>query len=201
MTGQQVHAAFAGPQAISFAILFQQPCSGLLEPRHNLAIDDGAAILCRNNAPLFRLAFQLLAARRSVSVTGSEIGPKIVNIMRRLVDEDTARPALLSAIEIWRAEKLAKSSTSANDIADCMKVFADFGQTAGEAVNYAEHLFKQSGSIRLLTGHKAKGLEWNKVYFLDEWLIGDNEQEQNLKYVIATRAKQSLFYIQSKDIR
>jgi hypothetical protein len=165
------------------------------------SIGEGAAIICRNNAPLFRLAFELLAHKRSVSVAGSDIGPRITGIMRKLGGEDLSRGSLLSSIEDWRTERLAKSSTTANDIADCMKVFANFGATLGQAIAYVEHLFQQKGTIRLLTGHKAKGLEWGTVYHLDPWLIGDAEQELNLRYVIGTRAKQELYEINSKDIR
>jgi superfamily I DNA/RNA helicase len=82
-----------------------------------------------------------------------------------------------------------------------MKVFATFGATLGQAVSYAEHMFAQQGTIRLLTGHKAKGLEWDTVYHLDPWLIGDEEQELNLRYVITTRSKDKLFEVNSKDIR
>jgi ATP-dependent exoDNAse (exonuclease V) beta subunit len=82
-----------------------------------------------------------------------------------------------------------------------MRVFATFGETLDQAIAYAEHLFKQQGSIRLLTGHKAKGLEWDIVYHLDPWLIKDNDdQELNLRYVIGTRAKQESYEIDGKRI-
>jgi len=164
------------------------------------AIPDDAAIICRNNAPLFKLALRLLRAKRSVSVAGSDLGPRVVGIMRKLGSEDMRREALFSAIQDWRAEKMEKKSTVASDIADCMIVFSSFGQTLGQAISYAEHLFKQQGTIQLLTGHKAKGLEYDTVYHLDPWLIGEEEQELNLRYVIATRAKERLFEVNSLDI-
>jgi DNA helicase IV len=40
-----------------------------------------------------------------------------------------------------------------------------------------------------MTGHGSKGLEFDHVYFLDQHLIGKEEQEPNLRYVIATRAR------------
>jgi superfamily I DNA/RNA helicase len=164
-------------------------------------IPDSSAVICRNNAPLFRLAFALLQRKRSVSVSGSEIGPKVIGIMRKLGDEHASRAQAIALIEDWRAAKAEKGSTSANDLADCMKVFASYGETLGQAISYAEHLFAQKGSIQLLTGHKSKGLEWDIVYHLDPWLIGEEEQELNLRYVIGTRSKQELYEINSKDIR
>jgi hypothetical protein len=162
---------------------------------------DNSAIICRNNAPLFRLALRLLGAGRSVRVHGSDMGPKVAGIMRKLGPEDMSQDSTLSAIEDWEGERLEAGSKTSKDIADCMRVFAHYGPTLKHALAYIEHLFEQKGAIDLLTGHKAKGLEWDRVYFLDEWMIGPEEQEMNLRYVIMTRAKNELFLINSRDIR
>jgi superfamily I DNA/RNA helicase len=71
-----------------------------------------------------------------------------------------------------------------------------------EATGYAEFLFKQRGAITLTTGHKAKGLEWDKVYHLDPFLIRTDkeEQEKNLSYVVTTRSANELVEFESKDI-
>jgi DNA helicase-2/ATP-dependent DNA helicase PcrA len=171
-----------------------------LEPNN---IPDGATILCRNNAPLFRCAFHLLAERRSVAVSGSEIGPKLIGILRKIGSDADTQADLLTKIEGWRDEKLQKSQAPAtiNDMADCLRIFASFGATMAQAVAYAEHLFAQRGAIKMMTGHKAKGGEWDQVYHLDPWLIGDDEQELNLRYVISTRAKEALYEIDSQNIR
>ena len=176
---------------------------GHVERLGDLAINtipDGAAIISRNNAPLFRLAMVLLSNKRSVSVAGSDIGPKIVALMRKLGPESMSKASVLSAITDWLVERLAKDSTTAEDMAACMKVFAEFGSTLGQAISYAEHLFSQRGSIRLLTGHKAKGLEFDCVYHLDPTLIGMEEQELNLRYVIQTRSRDRYYEVHSKDI-
>lgn len=175
----------------------------ILPSLHASDIPDGAAIICRNNAPLFRCAFHLLSAKRSVQVSGSEIGPKLIRIMSRLDDASASQAKVLGRIEEWKKQKLSNSNASATvlDMVECMKVFTGFGATLGQAVAYAEHLFKQQGTIRLMTGHKAKGLEFSTVYHLDPWLIGDDDQELNLRYVIQTRSSDRYFEIDSKDIR
>lgn len=160
-----------------------------------------ATIICRNNAPLFALAFALIGVGRSVSIIGSDLGPKIVGIMRRLGDESLSRNGLISAIDDWLDDKLAKESTSAQDLADCMKVFANHGSSLAQAIAFAEHLFAQKGQIKLMTGHKSKGLEFDTVYHLDPFLLDNNEQDKNLRYVISTRSKNRLFEINSTDIR
>lgn len=164
-------------------------------------IGDGATILCRNNAPLFKCAMQLLSTGRSVQVVGSEIGPKLIGIMRKLCDENSSKETTIAAIDLWLEERSAKGSKTAKDLADCMKVFAEHGNDLGQAIHYAEHLFAQQGKIQLMTGHKSKGLEFDTVYHLDPWLLSEDEQDLNLRYVISTRSKDRLFEIESRNIR
>jgi superfamily I DNA/RNA helicase len=164
------------------------------------AFADDSAIICRNNAPLFSLALRLLASGRAVNVSGSDVGYRVVGIMRKLGSLEITQQQLLFAIEDWRNEKLAKQSTSANDLADCMCVFAKRGENLGQAIAYAEDLFAQHGPLSLLTGHKSKGLEWRVVYHLDPFLIREDEQDLNLRYVIQTRALEEYYEIETKEI-
>lgn len=165
------------------------------------SMPDNATVICRNNAPALRCAFGLLSSGRSVSIAGSDIGPKLIAMMKKLGDGNLSKSTVLGLIDDWEAEKLAKESITASDMAACMRIFANHGNTLDTAISYAEHLFAQKGSIRLLTGHKAKGLEFDTVYFLDPHLCGDGEQDLNLRYVIQTRSKDRLFEIDSRDIR
>lgn len=202
--------SFRCPQAIVEAARWRVPhfkwskAGGHYEVLDQLsaeAIPDSATFLCRNNAPLFRLAMQLLSAGRSVSVAGSDIGPKLIGIMRKLGPEDYSRQRVLAAIAEWEAERVAKESKTAKDLADCMRVFAGHGSSLGQAIAYAEHLFKQDGTIRLSTGHKAKGLEWAQVFHLDPWLCREDEQDKNLRYVITTRSMDQAWEVDSGAIK
>lgn len=163
---------------------------------------DNSTILCRNNAPLLACAFHLLAAGHSISVAGSDIGPRLIGQMKKLGDGSMNRPSMLAAIADWEAEKLAKESKSAPDMAACMRIFANQGSNLDQAIAYADHLFKQQGSIYLSTIHKAKGLEWEHVYFLDPWLVrkAPGEQDKNLDYVASTRSSNTLIELDSERI-
>lgn len=163
-------------------------------------IPDNATFICRLNAPLFSLAFRMLANGHSVSVAGSEIGPRLIAIMRKLGSEDMTRPQTIERINEWEAEKLENESKTASDMAECMRIFARHGTSLGQAMVYAEHLFQQQGSIHLMTGHKAKGLEFPNVYHLDPYLCGDGLQDRNLRYVISTRSSDQLTEIDSSRI-
>lgn len=174
------------------------------------SIPDGAAIICRNNAPLFKCALQLLALGRGVKLVGTDLGPSLVRTMKKLGDERMTRDETLCAIDRWEAEtaRKRKNKGAVADKADCLRVFAEFGETLSAAIAYAEHLFSAGGQIQLLSGHKAKGLEWDTVYHLNpflvpsKWAIGEEEKEQeyNCKYVIETRAKATLYKVDLKRL-
>lgn len=174
------------------------------------SIPDGAAIICRNNAPLFRLALNLLGAGRGVHLVGTDLGPSLIKTLDRLGPPSLTQEETHAAIDTWLTTKLAKTRNpaAAVDKAECLKVFAEFAPTLGGAITYARHLFSGKGAIQLLSGHKAKGLEWDVVYHLDPWRIPspyatspeELEQEENLRYVIITRAKEKFFLISSDNI-
>lgn len=172
-------------------------------------IPESAAIICRNNAPLFACALRLISAGRGVQLVGSDLGPSLVKTLKRLGPENMEQADVYKAIDRWEVERLAKAKAkgAVHDKAECLRVFAGFGTTLRRAIDYAEHLFKSGGPIQLLSGHKAKGLEWNTVYHLDPWRIPSQfadgeealEQERNVQYVITTRAKESLYHVNLKE--
>lgn len=169
-------------------------------------IPDNAAIICRNNAPLMSCALRLLQARRGVHLVGTDLGPQLVKALKKLSpDQNMKQKGVLDAINLWEADKLRKARNAGviADKAECLRVFAGFGPTLGAAIAYCEHIFAAKGPIQLLSGHKAKGLEWSTVYHLDPHRIPSPwskegeayEQEMNVKYVIETRAKESLYFV------
>lgn len=211
MVPHTISQSFRCPEAIVQAARWRVPDYKAMKPggRYEILqrllpsqIPDGAAIICRNNAPLLKAAFRLLASERSVQVVGSDIGPRIIKVMSKLGHEDISQAALLDEIQEWRLAKLAITNTPGfvEDMAACMTVLAGYGKTLGQAIAYADYIFKTQGTIKLLTGHKAKGLEWDTVYFLEPNLIGEHEQDLNLRYVIQTRAKEACFEINMENI-
>lgn len=163
-------------------------------------VPDNAVFICRLNAPLFSLAFKLLSVGRGVRIVGSDIGAGLIKIMRKFGDDNLSRYGVLDAIDEWLAVKLSRESKTAEDSAECMRVFARHGANLGQAISYAEHLFKAHGPIQLLTGHKSKGLEFSTVYHLDPHVIGNSPQDRNIKYVIQTRSSSHYYEIDSNSI-
>jgi len=176
-------------------------------------IPDGSAIVCRNNAPLLKCALTLLKFSRGVRLIGTDLGPGLIRTMKKLGDESLTREQVFHAINRWEAETMAKRKNKEGvaDKADCLRVFGEFGETLGAAIAYAEHLFSTAGPIQLMSGHKAKGLEFDTVYHLNPFLVPSKwarerggeglEQEYNLKYVIETRAKRVLYKVDLESLR
>lgn len=210
MTPMDLSISFRCPQAVVEAARWRVPhfkwrkAGGHVNTLDQLEVNnipEHATFLCRNNAPLFKLGLQLLSHGRSVTIQGSDIGPRLVAIMRKLGDENLSRSDSLGAIDDWLDDKLSRESTTAQDLAECMRVFVNMTESLGTAIKYVEHLFAQRGTLQLLTIHKAKGLEWDTVFHLDPWLCRETEQDMNLRYVATTRSADTLYHIDSHDIR
>lgn len=166
------------------------------------SLPEAAAILCRNNAPLFSTAIRLLLQGRPCEIGGNDVVKGITRVMRKFGGSDLRQVDVLDRIELWQEEQFAKHKKYAHngiaDRAECMRIFARQGDTLGDALAYAQHLVQLHSPLKLLTGHKAKGLEFDHVFILDVELIGKEDQEPNLRYVMDTRAKDTLTYIESK---
>lgn len=168
-------------------------------------IPQSASIICRNNAPLFGMAIKLLKNGRYPQIIGNDIGKYLVKVMTKF-SKNTKMPReeVLAAIQAWETEKAkkARNPEKVYDQGACLRIFAQQGETLGDAIAYANHLFSSQGPIQLMTGHKSKGLEFDIVFFLDQHLIrtdaDESGQEKNLRYVIQTRAKQQLIYVDSE---
>jgi DNA helicase II / ATP-dependent DNA helicase PcrA len=175
------------------------------------AVPDSAAIICRNNAPLFKCALRLLKSGRSIKLVGMDIGPGLVRVMKKIGPSSSTLTQTESMLETWfHAElKRAKNPDIVYDKYECLQVLClnPNARNLGEAITLAQDLFKREGAIQLLSGHKAKGLEWNTVFHLDSWRIPSKwakegteawEQEMNVRYVIETRFKKEMFFIDSE---
>ena len=176
------------------------------------------AVLCRNNAPLFSLAFKLLRQRIGVVMAGRDIGKGLISLTKQLAKADeTPLNALLAAVEAWkqkemelaRLNKKEEHGERVTDQAESLFAIASGAEarTAGELRSAIDLIFARSeGTVRLSSIHRSKGLEWDAVMHLDPWRIpskgatraaalGDSsglEQEWNLKYVCETRSKNVL---------
>ena len=179
----------------------------------------GDVILCRNNAPLISTCFRLIKHGKKASVLGREIGQGLIKMLDQW-DDELATDKLLgemwdyisSQAEIYRKKNRPGKAAFLIDKGECIEAVAlqlGPGSTKGQVCANINQIFSNDRApITLSTVHKAKGMEWKRVYILDSWLIGkraetaaQQQQEDNLHYVAITRSQDVLTYINSDDLR
>jgi len=178
-------------------------------------LDGTAAILCRNTKPLVSLAFELIRANIPCRVEGRDIGKGLVKLATKWKRVKTLH-GLEEAVAKWSEGQIVRAKAKGNgamaqqiaDQAATMRVITDQCRKEGKdnipaVVAHINGLFEDNvnNMLVLSTIHKSKGREWETVYWLDrkgtlpspyatqDWQLN---QEDNLCYVAATRAKSSL---------
>jgi superfamily I DNA/RNA helicase len=184
----------------------------------------GSAILCRNTMPLVGVFYKLIRAGLPAKIKGSEIGKGLISILKSKITGDTVRDVRIS-IDNWYIAEEAKAKRNncehrLGPILEQAAILGEVAKRAGDEVSGAfgvkdimlsqlSQMFTDDvPKVCLATIHKAKGLEWDTVWFLDSWLIPSRyatqdwelQQEKNLSYVAITRAKHCLNYINTKDL-
>lgn len=194
------------------------PKAADLDCNHGWSIADlprSGFILCRNNAPLMKLAFAIIKTKRPVKILGRDIGATLGNLLDRIVNkQDVPVADAMPLLNAWKDVEMAKAVDSESKLAtiydrwECLQVLleASGATTSKGAVNFIKDLFsdeKRNDMLTLSSGHKAKGLEEHWVMHLDPWRCPSKQaraaaergdpgpliQELNLKYVIETRTK------------
>lgn len=184
-------------------------------------LTDGDAVLCRLNKPNVSVAIGLLRRGRTARIEGRDLGAKLMSHARKAAPDMPPLDELLHALDSYRAHQVdilvrAEKHTSATLVEDeiealivlidrCLEQgkrrFADLDFLQQELFQDDAH---KSKCILLSSVHKAKGLEWPRVYLLgrsdympffkaeQDWEL---EQENNLIYVAVTRAKHELIEV------
>lgn len=181
-------------------------------------IPHSCAIICRNNAPLFKLAFKLMRQGRGVKMLGNDIGKALEraldNATKRLAP-NTPASTVAARVDDYFHKEIAKAKTdrkkdSLQDRWECVRAIVDNSHSLEEAKRTCHNLFENPNAVvTLSSGHKSKGLEWDNVIHLDPWRIPSKwaetdeelQQEDNLRYVIETRAKLRLILADLEDFK
>ena len=162
-------------------------------------IRDGDAIICRNNAPLFSMAIQLIRAGLNPELSSGDILAGLEAIFKKLGKSSLSSEEALLACEAHFTALATKKKNKAQlrDMRECVELFLRERPTLGEAHAFFSSIAQRAGRIKLMTGHKSKGLEFDRVWFLDRHLLRKDGQDRNLRYVIETRARHELRYVES----
>lgn len=172
----------------------------------------GGAVLCRNTQPLVKLAYRLIKGGVGAKILGRDIGAGLVTLIekfnRKTLDELQDRAEKYRDAEVEKYTKAGDDAAAGaiDDKVGSLLVLIDMmpeGSSIKDLIAQIENLFSDKvggGVVTLSTVHKAKGLEWNKVFVLKPELFPSRfatkdwqlEQEDNLLYVAYTRALREL---------
>jgi superfamily I DNA/RNA helicase len=185
-----------------------------------IAVGGEDAILCRNTAPLVETAYNMLAKGIGCRIEGREIGEGLIALAQRWKTPKTLSQ-LCTKLEEYRDREVKKwmgkdrpdRAQGVEDKCNALITIARALQSDGkngidDLVDWIRELFGDSEDrkdvVTLSTIHKAKGREWDRVFFLyrnttlpspyatKDWQM---LQEANLEYVAITRAKRELIYV------
>lgn len=167
-------------------------------------------VVCRNNAPLVTLAYQLLRKKVACKVLGRDIGSGVKTLVKKLRAKDL--PDLLARADRYLEEQRVKLTSAGKesqiegveDRVETLKAFALEARNLMDLERAIDDLFADdvTSMTTLSTIHKAKGAEAPRVVILDprrmpskaaraEW---EFQQERNLIYVAYTRAREELIF-------
>lgn len=197
---------------------------GILETIPASTIEDrcqvGDAILSRANAPLMGVCLALLRKGIPARIEGKDIGKSLLEIAKKLNARTV--PQFIEKLEKWGQKRLARYATAKNaeakiqeisDKVETLMAVADGVSSIREIESRLQTLFgdtEKDGKpvVVCSTAHKAKGLEWKRVFLLSstfnrkpkvnappvstEAALASAKEEQNIYYVAVTRAKEHL---------
>lgn len=179
------------------------------------------AILCRNSKPLITTAFLLIRNKIACRVLGRDIGQGLIRLIKKM--KAVSIPDLITKLAVYRQKEIEKARArddesriaSLEDKLATIDVFIDeagAGATIDTLIAEIDALFSDEtgGRLSLSTIHRAKGLEFDRVFILDAHILMPSkyakkawqiQEEINLAYVACTRAKRELYYIFSNSLR
>lgn len=180
----------------------------------------GDLVVCRKSAPLIQAAFRFIRAQVPVQVLGRDIGDGLKALIKKMnVRQGTPNEVdlLQAKLTNWRDREVAKllkddeeaKAESVRDKADTVLFLIDElreGHRTIEALETGiDWLFTDKGrAVIFCTGHKSKGLEARRVFWLNRsecpatWARQpwQRQQEINICYVIGTRAMAELYLME-----
>ncbi len=179
----------------------------------------GDLVVCRTTAPLIATAFKFIRAGVPVQVLGRDIGAGLKALIKRM-NAGNDVDVLEAKISKWKEREVAKTlenddEAKAESIRDKASVVCTLianlaeGQRTIEALEAGiDWLFSdKTQAVTFCTGHKSKGLEAQRVFWLNrsqcpakwarqEW---QKDQEINICYVIGTRAMSELYFMEEAE--
>lgn len=166
----------------------------------------GDSVLSRKNAPLMPLCLSLLRKGVRARIEGRDIGKQLAALAKSL--RASSVPDFISRLDKWAKRKKTRAMRNQktaeekceqiDDQVSTLLAVSEDAKSIEDIYGRLTELFQDNGdgksSVILSTVHKAKGLEWPKVFLIEETFSRrhQSEDEGNIYYVAVTRAMQHL---------
>lgn len=175
----------------------------------------GDLVVCRTTAPLIAAAFRCIRSNVPVQVLGRDIGQGLKALIKKMNARDI--DSLGEKLSAYQTREVAKAlkdddERKAEAIKDKVGTLLFLLDELKEDQRTIEMLEKgidwlfsdKDRCVTFCTGHKSKGLEADRVFWLErskcpaQWARKDwqRQQELNICYVIGTRAKSALYFME-----
>lgn len=177
------------------------------------ALRPGDLVLCRTNAPLVSVCYDLIRRNVKAVIRGRDIGTGLTTLIDKLRAGDSV-PSLLDKLREYRTKEMTKLARlgdkgtakvqSLEDRVECLVALTDGVNSVSALKNKIGRIFadfddagQPKDAVVLGSVHRTKGLESGTVYVLCPELMPhpmatkpwEQVQELNLAYVAVTRAK------------
>lgn len=165
----------------------------------------GDIVISRTNAAIARYSMRLLLQGVRCVVLGKDLSKGLI----RLVDKGghVALTDLFEELNTYASEETkrlmaAKKEAKAEELADRIEALKDLSEgltNVFELRQRIDALFgdsTNSAAVTFSTVHKAKGLEFKRVWMFETTFNVSSLEGENLYYVAATRAIDSLYLVQ-----
>jgi DNA helicase-2/ATP-dependent DNA helicase PcrA len=186
-------------------------------------VQGGDLILCRNNAPLVDAALELLRNNIAAVVVGKDLEAVLLRDATELyakgLENWQGRLEALEQTEVTRLSRVSDPELSERLIQrrlDELQVLQAVVKRAvetglknlGELTNFIKSLFaEENHPVRLMSVHRAKGLEAERVFILYPHLMPSmyarskeaKEGEDCVRFVALTCSKDTLVFVESED--
>jgi DNA helicase-2/ATP-dependent DNA helicase PcrA len=169
-----------------------------------LGAQAGDFILSRTNAPLIGLCMKFLRAGRRANIQGRDVGDSLATFVKKSGVKTVE--GLRDHVEEWAKKECARLAARRRDTqpvedrAACLLELSDGASSVDVVIERIDQLFADRAThdvIVLSSTHKAKGLERDRVWMLvGTYLRRPGQEEQNLYYVAATRARRTLHLVE-----
>lgn len=184
-------------------------------------VQNGDMIIARITNILLKLCYVLIAGGVKAAVRGRDIGVGLKAVIEQMrLPADFKMESFLLSLERW--EKREVSAAKSNGLEEIVQAIEDKAECIRTIYNNSKDKIKKLSDLNveidkifsddiagvvLSTVHRAKGLEAERIFILDENLMPffraqtkqELEQEYNLRYVALTRSKSELYFVYSNQ--